>query len=118
LYENEEQAQALAKFDEDENQTRPLANIMNNVNGYQKLAINWIAREVRKIVEDFEDGGLRKKKNQSQNGAKGWKTKLGATSYPELGAKGRRTELGTKRRRTEFRTKRRRTKLQKKGGTY
>jgi hypothetical protein len=78
LYEDEKRAQALAKLYEDEKQTRPLANFLINVKHKEKLAINWIKDEVRKIVEDVEDGGWRKKKNPSQNGGEGVENEAGS----------------------------------------
>jgi len=84
LYKDEKQARPLAKLDEDEKQTRPLANFIFNVEDKEKFAINWIKDEVRKIVQELEDGGWRKEKNPPQNGGEDVKDKAGRTGTNDM----------------------------------
>jgi ankyrin repeat protein len=83
LYQDEKRAQALAKLYQDEKQTRPLTNFLINVKHKEKLAINWIKDEVRKIVQDVEGWGWRKKENQSQNGGQGGENEAGCKGEKE-----------------------------------
>jgi ankyrin repeat protein len=85
LYEDEESAKALAKLYEDEERgpalakekpTRPVGNSILNIKHKEKLAINWLKEEVRKIVQDVEHAGWRKKENQSPNGREGAKDRV------------------------------------------
>jgi ankyrin repeat protein len=74
FYKDEEQAQAFAKLYEDAKQARAFADFRTNVKEPEGKAAAWIEKEVRKIVDDVEDGDWRKKK--SRNG--GQKPKDGA----------------------------------------